>query len=151
MFRTEHLQRIVELARAAYPDEACGLFVGRTWDEARLVELENLQDRYHARDPERFPRTARTAYTMHPLRLNEAVDEGGGLLCIWHSHCDVGAYFSEEDVRVALGGAEEPMWPGTDYLVLSCRAAGVDDLKLFRWHAGQGHFGAADVPVPSNG
>ena len=151
MFRTEQLHRIVELARAAYPDEACGLFVGRSWDEARLVELENLQDRYHARDPERFPRTARTAYTMHPLRLNEAVDEGGGLVCIWHSHCDVGAYFSDEDVRVALGGGDEPLWSGTDYLVVSCRAEGVDDLKMFRWNAAQSRFEVAPVAVPMDG
>ncbi len=133
MLSEQHLSRIVALAKAAHPNEACGLIVGRSWGEARLVEMENLQDRFHARDPERFPRTARTAYAMHPLRLSEAVDEGGGLLCIWHSHCDVGAYFSDEDVRVALGGGDEPIWPGTRYLVVSVRGEQVDDLKLFSW------------------
>jgi proteasome lid subunit RPN8/RPN11 len=151
MLRSDHLQRIAELSRAAYPDEACGLIVVRSWDEARLVEMENLQDRYHARDPVRFPRTARTAYAMHPLRLSEAVEAGGGLLCIWHSHCDVGAYFSDEDVRVALGGGDEPLWPGTDYLVVSCRTAGVDDLRLFRWDAAAGRYEGSELPVPPGG
>jgi proteasome lid subunit RPN8/RPN11 len=150
MFKPEHLRRIVELSRASYPDEACGLLVGRSWEEAALVELENLQDRYHARDPDRFPRTARTAYAMHPLKLNDAVEQGGGLLCIWHSHCDVGAYFSDEDVRVALGGGEGPLWPGTDYLVVSCRADGVDDLRLFRWDAAGRRFEGSPLRLPAD-
>jgi len=151
MLRLDQLARIVSLARDAYPNEACGLVVGRSWDEARLVELENQQDRYHARDPVRFPRTARTAYAMHPLKVSEAVEAAGGLLCIWHSHCDVGAYFSEEDVRVALGGGEAPLWPGTDYLVVSCRAHGVDDLQLFRWEPSGRRFVGAPVGLSPDG
>jgi proteasome lid subunit RPN8/RPN11 len=148
MFHPEHLRRIAAIARLAYPNEACGLFVGRDWSDARLVEMENLQDRYHERDPVRFPRTARTAYAMHPLRLGEAVESGGGLLCIWHSHCDVGAYFSDEDARVALGGGDEPLWPGTDYLVVSCRASGVDALELFQWNAASRLFEGSAWPLP---
>jgi proteasome lid subunit RPN8/RPN11 len=129
----EQWLRMSQDCAAAYPNEACGLFVGPSWSQAELVSMENMQDRYHERDPVRFPRTARTAYTMHALRLSEQVDRAGGLLAIWHSHCEVGAYFSEEDVRVALGGGDEPLWPGTSYLVLSCRNRHVDGAKWFTW------------------
>lgn len=146
-FRPEHLTRIAEIARAGYPNETCGLIVGKSWDDAQLVEMDNVYDRYHERDPQRFPRTSRNAYMMHPLKQMQAVEEGGGLLAIWHSHCDVGAYFSDEDVAVALGGGEEPMWPGTAYLVVSCREAGVDAAKVFVWNASEKTFSGDDVPL----
>lgn len=147
-FRPEHLSRIIDIAKAGYPDEACGLIVGKSWDEARLVEMDNVYDRYRERDPERFPRTARTAYMMDPLKQMKAVDEGGGLLCIWHSHCDMGAYFSDEDVEVALGGGDEPFWPETAYLVVSVRNGEVDAAKVFLWNEATRHFDGEDVPLP---
>ena len=73
-----------------------------SWENAELVLMENMQDRYHERDPFDIRRTASNRLTMHPLKLNDAVDRAGGLLVIWHSHCEVGAYFSEEDVRWRL-------------------------------------------------
>lgn len=148
-FGDEQLREIRDAAQAGYPNETCGLFVGRDWTQARHVAMENIQDRYHARDPERFPRTARTAYLVHPLRLLEQVEAGGGLLCIWHSHCDVGAYFSEEDVKVALGGGEAPLWPGTSYLVISCRHGRGDGAKLFTWAADRHAFTGVDVALPA--
>lgn len=148
MYKVEHLKDIIEAAEAAYPNEGCGLIVGRSWDEARLVPMENVYDRYAAKDPERFPRTSRTAYLMNPLKLMNAVEEGGGLLCIWHSHGDVGAYFSEEDVKVALGGGEEPLWPGTAYLVVSCRQGRVDGAIHFEWRPESRTFEGAGIPLP---
>jgi proteasome lid subunit RPN8/RPN11 len=146
----EQWLRMTQECALAYPNEACGLFVGQSWSAAELVPMENMQDRYHARDPARFPRTARTAYYMHPLRLSEHVDRAGGLLAIWHSHCEVGAYFSDEDVKVALGGGEEPLWPGTSYLVLSCRARKVDGAKWFAWDSATRKFLGREVTVPVN-
>ncbi len=142
-------KQIKEAAGASYPNEACGLFVGANWDSAELVAMENVQDRYHERDPVRYPRTARTAYLMHPLRLMEHVERAGGLLAIWHSHCDVGAYFSAEDVKVALGGGEEPLWPGTAYIVVSCRARMVDAAKWFDWDAQTKTFHERDIALPA--
>src|SRR6185312_11145454 len=115
----EQWRLICESCTASYPNEACGLFVGKSWETAKLVLMENIQDRYHERDPQRYPRKSRTAYLMHPLKLMEQVEQGGGLLAIWHSHCEVGAYFSDEDVKVALGGGDAPLWPGTAYIVMS--------------------------------
>lgn len=149
-FKPEHLARIIEITKAGYPDETCGLIVGKNWDEAKLVEMDNVYDRYAKADPERFTRSARTAYMMDPLKQMKAVDEGGGLLSIWHSHCDMGAYFSDEDVAVALGGGDEPFWPGTSYLVVSCRANGVDAAKVFEWNAETRTFDGQDVALPES-
>ena len=143
----EQWRLISDSCAASHPNEACGLFVGKSWDDAKLVLMENIQDRYHERDPQRFPRTSRTAYLMHPLKLMEHVEQGGGLLAIWHSHCEVGAYFSDEDVRVALGGGDAPLWPGTAYIVMSCRNKQVDGAKWFEWDAAGKTFAGRDIPL----
>ena len=144
----EQWKQIADACSAAYPNEACGLFVGRAWDAAELVAMENLMDRYHGLDPDAFPRTARTAYMMHAQKLNAHVERAGGLLAIWHSHCEVGAYFSEEDVRAALGGGHTPLWPGTSYIVMSVRNRLVDGGKWFDWDAVRGTFEGRALPLP---
>ena len=53
---------------------------------------------------------------------------------IYHSHCDVGAYFSDEDKRAATPFGE-PLYP-VDYLVIDCARAGVRGARLFRFQAG---------------
>ena len=146
---TEQWQQIADRCAEAHPNEACGLFVGTSWDDARMVLMENMQDKYHSRDPERYPRTARTAYTMHPLKLMDEVERAGGLLAIWHSHCEVGAYFSDEDVRVALGGGDAPLWPGTAYIVVSCRSRKVDGAKWFDWSPDAKTFNGRDLSLPT--
>ena len=79
--------------------------------------------------------------------LQEAERSGGALVVIVHSHPDVCAYFSKEDRDMALGGGAEPLWPGVQYLVISCRREGVDDARLFTWDAGRGDFSEEQVPV----
>ena len=51
---------------------------------------------------------------------------------IYHSHVDAGAYFSEEDERIALseGG---PAYPGVSYLVVSVTGGKVGEASLFAW------------------
>ena len=51
---------------------------------------------------------------------------------LYHSHLDVGAYFSATDAEVAKMGQGEPPWD-LAYLVTSVRAGEVDDQKLFVW------------------
>jgi proteasome lid subunit RPN8/RPN11 len=113
----------------------------------RAVALDNEYDRYHALDPETFPRTARTAYKMNELKLARLAD-AEGLHCIWHSHCDAGAYFSAEDRAVALGGADEPLWPGVEYLVVSVKDGRAVEARAFRWDPERSEFSARDVPLP---
>jgi proteasome lid subunit RPN8/RPN11 len=124
----EHLQR-------CYPDEGCGVLIHgpKGW---RVRPLVNAYDRYHARDPQGFPRTARTAYFFDPkewMTVSEEADQQGETIaCIFHSHADVGAYFSAEDKAMAAPDGE-PVMPGVVYLVVAVDGGKATDAKLFWW------------------
>ena len=89
--------------------------------ERRLLACRNIQDELHARDPGRFPRTARTAYYIaHEdlLEIGRREGEGFEVRVIYHSHVDAGAYFSETDRRNAmLDGV--PAYPQATYVVVA--------------------------------
>jgi proteasome lid subunit RPN8/RPN11 len=70
------------------------------------------------------------------LRLHEDLHVSGGeLIAVWHSHLEVGAYFSAKDRADALvDGA--PLLPGTEYLVAGVRGGRVHEVKRFRFEAG---------------
>ncbi len=134
-------------AREAYPDECCGLILRREGTEA-VHRVRNIQDELHARDPERYPRTARIAYYMDGkdlLDVLNAVDrEGWSVAAFYHSHPDHGAYFSQEDRDRALFDGQ-PIYPDTAYLVVSLDDAEVRAVKAFRWDAAAGDFVEAPV------
>jgi adenylyltransferase/sulfurtransferase len=138
---SEVLTDIYAHAQATYPEECCGFLIGPdktpSIDEAR--RCENQQNRYHDLDPEHFPRTAREAYYLggKDLRfLAESLNSPRPVKIIYHSHPDVGAYFSEEDTRAALGRAPDdtaqPQYP-VDYIVIDAQASHIGGAKLFRW------------------
>lgn len=129
-------------ARECYPDESCGFLLGPASEAARVDEAQkaaNLANKYHAVDPETFPRTAREFYLIDARVIQRTFDAGekGGrpVKVIYHSHCDCGAYFSKED---QAGAAPDGVlsYPVT-YLVTSVREGGVvDDHKLFTFENG---------------
>jgi adenylyltransferase/sulfurtransferase len=144
------LRQLIAEAEARYPDEACGLVFEGPAGRRALV-MRNVLDRYHDRDPERFPRTARKGYLMEPreqLAALEDAERAGERLCaIVHSHADVGAYFSEEDRAMALTDEGEPLQPGVEYLVLSVRGGRCDAIKGFRLE-GRGRSTERDLSLP---
>jgi proteasome lid subunit RPN8/RPN11 len=71
------------------------------------------------------------------MRRGEA--EGRPVKVLYHSHLDVGAYFSATDAEVAKMGRSEPPWD-LAYLVTSVRQGQIDDHKLFVWDPGSGAF-----------
>ncbi len=134
-------------ALAEYPDESCGLLTGPATDPRRVDRaraFKNLADLYHQRFPEDFPRTAREFYKLNEKQFADAVDEGGRtgqpVKVIYHSHCDVrrqgGAYFSDEDKRVATEDDGTPRTANVVYLVTNVREGVVDDHKLFVFRGG---------------
>lgn len=131
--------QMAEWAQRWYPSECCGLIVERG-GALEVWPCDNLQDKLHGIDPELYTRSGITAYNFDPRVFQRVADAGGSVRAIFHSHTDHGtsngAYFSDEDILDALGGDPDgdPILPGVDYVVLSARAAGVDDVKLFRWH-----------------
>jgi len=125
-------------ARARYPEEACGLLSGPA-DSAQIDTVrvcENQQNRLHQRDPKTHPRDARTAYSLgfRDLQFLDdslAASSPQRVRIIYHSHCNVGAYFSPEDERAAT--FEGQLIYPVDYLVIDCQADGVRGAKLFRF------------------
>jgi proteasome lid subunit RPN8/RPN11 len=65
---------------------------------------------------------------------------------LYHSHLDVGAYFSDTDASVAKMGQDAPPWD-LAYLVTSVRSGGVDDRKLFIWDPAGGSFVESTLEV----
>jgi len=145
LFQKDLLDKAVAWLEAAYPVEGCGLILEK--DGAyRFLECENLADKYHALDPEQFPRTARHFYIIDPIEFMRAEDRGERVAVIVHSHADVGDYFSDEDIAAAtIPGptAEDPpeaAHPGVDFLVVSTREGGADHAKLFRFDPNSATF-----------
>ena len=121
-------------AREGYPEEVCGFIVGG--DEAK--RCENRQNALHAEDPAHFPRDARTAYNLGAkdlFFLDRSLRTPRPVRIIYHSHVDVGAYFSDEDCRAAAPDGEL-LYP-VDWLVVDVTKEGARGCKLFRFEAGK--------------
>jgi proteasome lid subunit RPN8/RPN11 len=145
------LATIHERAEAEYPAECCGVVLVRN-DPAparRVLPCRNIQDAEHARDPERFPRDARTAYYMDPddiMAFSRLESQGYRLHVIYHSHIDAGAYFSETDRRQALVDGQ-PTYPDATYVVVAVDHGRAGDARAFRWDAARGDFGEVPLSV----
>ena len=134
------LEAIYAHARRDYPSECCGMVFGPR--ERPLADrahpCENVQNRLHAEDPARFSRDARTAYAFDArdiFRLQKSLRTDEPAKLVYHSHADVGAYFSETD-QAAAAFDGEPAYP-VEYLVVDVRADGVHGAKQFAWHPDQ--------------
>ncbi|MFZ5468383.1 MAG: Mov34/MPN/PAD-1 family protein [Myxococcota bacterium] len=145
----QDLSEVLAHLRSTYPDEGCGLILRKEEETFRVRPMSNAYDRYHAKDPDRFPRTARTAYLFDPKEqlhaYAEAEARGETICCIYHSHCDAGAYFSAED-KVMAAPDGEPILPGVGYLVVAIDQGRPTAAKLFWWE--DGNFQEASVPLP---
>jgi [CysO sulfur-carrier protein]-S-L-cysteine hydrolase len=136
-----------EHAAATYPDECCGIVVERD-GALEAVSVSNVQNERHAQDPEHYPRTARTAYSMGPeaVPLLLAAERGTlRLHSFYHSHPEHEAYFSAEDKTSALGGWDEPNYPEAGQIVLSVREGAVRYAKAFAWSESDRDF--VEVPL----
>jgi [CysO sulfur-carrier protein]-S-L-cysteine hydrolase len=131
-----------------YPAEACGLLLEGRAGALLFAAIPNIAGTSAASGTS--TRTGADGYVMDPARvmaaLSAAEAEGGGLRAIVHSHPDVGAYFSKEDRDMALAGGRSPLWPGVDYLVISCRRGVCDDARLYRWDESRADFLELQLP-----
>ena len=131
----EIVARLVALCEADPAREACG-FVVRRAGALHVVPIANVADRYHAADPAAFPRTSRDSYLMDPkdqLRVMRELDSWGGeIAAVWHSHVEVGAYFSAKDRADAVVDGVQTV-PGAEYLVLGVRGGRVIEVRRFRF------------------
>ncbi len=134
------LAELAALCEADPGRETCGFVVRRAAGAPlEVVAIPNAADRYHAADPAAFPRTSRDAYLLDPkaqLRLLRELDaSGGGVVAVWHSHVEVGAYFSAKDRADAVVDGVQQV-PGAEYLVLGVKGGKVPEARRYRWEGG---------------
>lgn len=149
------LERVDEEARAAYgrDEEACGLLTGPATEPLlvdAIVPMKNRANDLHRLDPETYPRTGRMYFDLDPLKFERAVREGEAngqpVKVLYHSHLDVGAYFSETDAQAATAGGESPSYD-LAYLVTSVKGGDVDARKLFVWDPQTKKFVDAELEI----
>jgi adenylyltransferase/sulfurtransferase len=89
----------------------------------------------HAYDPARYLRDARRAYSLGErdiVALQKSLGGGSPAKIIYHSHVDVGAYFSVADHEGALFEGE-PAYP-VEHVVVDIRTDGTCTAKQFAWN-----------------
>jgi proteasome lid subunit RPN8/RPN11 len=109
----EHLDAIVDHARAEHPNECCGLVVTRDGRAVAVHLLENT-----AASPFRFEVDG---LTLHRL-MTEIEDAGDELGAIYHSHTRSDPYPSQTDVNFAAH------WPGVEWLIVGLADASGEPL-----------------------
>jgi [CysO sulfur-carrier protein]-S-L-cysteine hydrolase len=149
------LARVDEEARAAYgrDEESCGVLVGPEGAPLTvdgIVPMENRANKLHRLDPETYPRTGRMYFDLDPLKFARLVEqgarEGRPVKVLYHSHLDVGAYFSDTDAEAATMGGDAPAYD-LAYLVTSVRGGVVDERKLFVWDEERRAFVESELTV----
>jgi proteasome lid subunit RPN8/RPN11 len=119
-----------------YPEECCGLALGPPGSAPeRVVRCTNVQNRQLSRGESTLD--ASRAFWIDERELldatRDAEAEGKTILLIYHSHVDSAAYFSQQDLRGALGLDGAPLWPDAAQLVVSVRDGVVREAALFEW------------------
>jgi proteasome lid subunit RPN8/RPN11 len=127
----DSIREIYKLAIEQYPHECCGLIL-----QQGIRPCTNVQNQLHQADPINYPRTAATAFTfsaIDALFLSRNIDADNPVKIIYHSHPDVGAYFSHTDKNNALYEGQ-PIYP-VDHLVIDVQNSNVICAKIFRFIA----------------
>ncbi|MGO9244210.1 MAG: Mov34/MPN/PAD-1 family protein [Verrucomicrobiia bacterium] len=105
------LHQIHEHLESGYPNEACGVMLGKRGVITEIVSADNERTDLPASGGE----SARNRYLIDPLAYRkierEADKRGMDVLGIYHSHPDVAARPSQFDLDHA--------WPNFSYLIVS--------------------------------
>ena len=100
------MESMLENARAGYPFEVCGVFLGRPGEPALVVEALAVTNRE--------TEAPRVRYQIAPEDLirieRQALARGLEILGYYHSHPDHPARPSETDRRVAAGGLSDGVY-----------------------------------------
>jgi proteasome lid subunit RPN8/RPN11 len=119
----DDLRRIQAHGEAAYPEECCGVLIGRDGGGALPAIVERVLAAENERTESRHNR-----YVISPQSLLKAQRDaraaGLDVVGYYHSHPDHPARPSEFD--------REHAWPGTSYVIVSVRQGKAVDCRSFR-------------------
>ncbi|WP_045826546.1 Mov34/MPN/PAD-1 family protein [Teredinibacter turnerae] len=127
------LTNIYAHGEKTYPEESCGFVAA----DGTVYKGTNIQNDLNKRDPELYPRTAKNGYSfsIKDVRaLEGSFSSANPATIIYHSHPDVGAYFSSEDKDKALYMGE-PIYD-VNYLVADINNGCARGAKLFAYRDG---------------
>jgi adenylyltransferase/sulfurtransferase len=137
------LNEVFAHAIEAAPEECCGLILGPAPGAFhRVVRCRNDMTLWHRRDAVVYPRDGREGFYMNEqdyLRADEeATAAGQRITCVYHSHVEAGAWFSEMDQDFA----EQPLFPfpEADHLVVALVGGKIVDQAIFRRDAASDRF-----------
>jgi len=145
------LELMFQHALKEYPYECCGIITGDGTHQS-VHFFENIQNRMHEEDPERYPRDARTAYfidrKVFERIISETGKQGGDIIALYHSHPEHESFFSEEDAaaQTVFG---EPEFPDALHLVMSVKNGKIHDIKCYKWDRGRSGFINVSLNVES--
>ncbi|CAB3788369.1 hypothetical protein LMG28614_02676 [Paraburkholderia ultramafica] len=130
----ENLLRICNHACSTYPEECCGFVLADGTVHCGI----NIQSELNRRQPDIHKRTAVNGYTFSvadTLAITQSLRSNNPVAIIYHSHPDVGAYFSREDEDKALFMGK-PVYP-VGYLIVDIREGRALAARLFEWDRDQ--------------
>ena len=118
---TRHLHTAGKHAAASYPDECCGVLIGRSLGDSTVVErLLSVDNERNESRHNRYLINPETVLAAH----KEARALGLDVVGYYHSHPDHPARPSEFD--------REHAWPGVSYLIVSVEKGSVADARSWR-------------------
>ena len=122
------LKEIYKHAIRQYPSEACGF----VFNDGSVYKATNIQNELHQKNPIIYPRKSTEAYSMSLLDikiLDNSFKTNNYARFIYHSHPDVGAYFSDEDTEKALF-MKKPIYD-VNHLVVDIKKGKIIETKEF--------------------
>ena len=140
-----HLLSIRTHAENRYPEECCGLLLGRvTGGVKTLVEVWPTDNAWSAEAEDNWPEenglTERRRYAIRPEDMLRAMKYGRDrtldIIGIYHSHPDCPAVPSECDRTLA--------WPQYSYIIVSVRQGCSEDLRSWTLDT-DGNFQAEEI------
>jgi len=115
-------EQMVLAAKKAYPNECCGILVGKKSKkgEIEVTEIREASNQFHGQKSVHFQ--------INPLfvyHLEQEIEASGlEIVGVYHSHPDCPAILSKED--------ENYMVPGLEYVIMSVKNGEVVDVKSYR-------------------
>jgi len=150
--RPEDLEVMYAHAEREYPDECCGVVIGKHGDPSsnEVRPCANIQRQLKEKYPHLYQRDADTGYFMDPKDLKTAFEDasaaGLDLVGFYHSHPNHDAYWSEEDHRAAMwAGADEPSFPDAGHVVISIYDGKTKGAAMFEWSVAEKRFVRSEI------
>jgi proteasome lid subunit RPN8/RPN11 len=136
------LARIRAHGEAAYPEECCGVLIGRESADKSTASVDRIVAASNERADSRHNR-----YVISPQALLEAQREarasGLDIVGYYHSHPDHPARPSEFD--------REHAWPGTSYVIVSIEKGKAVDCRSWRLSDDRAAFEEETLAHPRSG